>query len=106
MKKAFLAFLLAFLIPSLAAAQAGRKKVHQGNSLYKEKKYDAALGKYQDALLDAPDSPRIRFNVGNALYQKNSHEKAVDLKSGGRPRLDVPKRQGAHLLLSDDALNG
>ncbi len=78
MKKAFLAFLLVFLIPTLAAAQAGRKKVHQGNSLYKEKKYDAALGKYQDALLDAPDSPRIRFNVGNALYQKNTHEKAVE----------------------------
>ena len=76
---ALLAVLLAaLLLPVPAQAQPGRGKVKQGNGLYQEKKYDAARNRYQDALLDAPGSPVIQFNLGDAAYQMKSYDKALE----------------------------
>ena len=59
-------------------AQPGRGKVKQGNRLYKEQKYDAAKNKYQDALLEDPNSPLIQFNVGDVTYQTKDYQKAME----------------------------
>ncbi|HEX9933576.1 MAG TPA: tetratricopeptide repeat protein, partial [bacterium] len=61
-----------------AFGQAGRKKVHQGNKLYAEKKYDGALAKYQDALIENPNSSVAQFNVGDAAYKKSNWDKALE----------------------------
>jgi len=63
--------------PTELMAQAGRGQVREGNALYEEAKYDEALNAYRDALLDAPESPKIQFNMGGALYQKKSYEEAL-----------------------------
>lgn len=63
---------------SSSYAQSEREKVAEGNQLFAEEKYDEANNKYQDALLDNPTSPEIQFNVGNVLYKKNDHEKALE----------------------------
>jgi Ca-activated chloride channel family protein len=69
---------IAVLSPMFLFAQAGRKKVIEGNQLYSEEKYDAASNKYQDALLENPSSPLIQFNVGDVLYKKNNYEKSLE----------------------------
>jgi Ca-activated chloride channel homolog len=58
--------------------QPARGKVHQGNKLYAEKKYDAALAKYTDALLENPNSHVARFNAADAAYKKNNWDKALE----------------------------
>jgi Ca-activated chloride channel family protein len=79
MKRFFcLALSIVFLAAAAAIAQPGRKKVHQGNKLYTEKKYDAALNKYQDALLEDPNAPITQFNIAAAAYKKNNYDKAME----------------------------
>jgi Ca-activated chloride channel family protein len=70
--------LIGLLSPILLHAQAGRGKVRDGNKLYKELKFDAALNKYQDAQLDDPGSSLIRYNVGDATYMKKDYQKAQE----------------------------
>lgn len=64
--------------PTLALAQEGRAEVREGNRLYAEGRYDDAHKKYLDALRVAPNSPLIRFNDGNALYQSKEFQRALD----------------------------
>ncbi|WP_423925119.1 tetratricopeptide repeat protein [Candidatus Palauibacter sp.] len=58
--------------------QAGRGETREGNRLYEEGRYPEAHEKYLEALLEAPDSPIIRFNDGNALYQGENYESALE----------------------------
>jgi len=69
-------------LPPSAAAQPGRADVQEGNRLYREGRYDEAHEKYLEALRAAPDSPVIRFNVANALYQSDEFARAVDAYRG------------------------
>ncbi len=80
MKRLFFTSFLGFLIliPAFLVAQSGRKKVAEGNKLFKEKKFDEAINKYQDALLENPTSPLIQFNIGDVLYKKKNYKKALD----------------------------
>jgi Ca-activated chloride channel homolog len=73
-----LAALFLFYFAASLSAQPGRGKVKQGNRLYKEQKYDAAKNKYQDALLEDPNSPLIQFNVGDVTYQTKDYQKAME----------------------------
>ena len=65
-------------LPPSSAAQAGRADVQEGNRLYREGRYDEAHEKYLEALRAAPDSPVIRFNDANALYESDEFARAVD----------------------------
>ena len=58
--------------------QAGRGETREGNRLYEEGRFAEAHEKYLEALLEAPDSPIIRFNDGNALYQGENYESALE----------------------------
>ena len=69
-------------LPPSAAAQAGRADVQEGNRLYREGRYDEAHERYLEALRAAPDSPLIRFNDANALYQSEEFQRAVDAYRG------------------------
>ncbi len=69
-------------LPSTSAAQAGRADVQEGNRLYREGRYDEAHERYLEALRAAPDSPVIRFNDANALYQSDEFQRAVDAYRG------------------------
>lgn len=59
-------------------AQAGRAETREGNRLYEEGRFAEAHEKYLEALLEAPDSPVIRFNDGNALYRGEDYESALE----------------------------
>lgn len=69
---------LAAAAPAEARAQAGRAETREGNRLYEEGRFSEAHEKYLEALLEAPDSPIIRFNDGNALYQGEDYESALE----------------------------
>lgn len=73
---------IALGLPPSAAAQAGRADVQEGNRLYREGRYDEAHERYLEALRAAPDSPLIRFNDANALYQSAEFQRAVDAYRG------------------------
>lgn len=75
--KSALLFTFIFIIPLLLNAQSVHKKVAEANKLFHEQKYDRAINKYQDALLEDPTSPLIQFNMGDVLYKKKSYEKAL-----------------------------
>ena len=68
--------------PPPAAAQPGRSDVQEGNRLYREGRYDEAHQMYLEALRAAPDSPVIRFNDANALYQTDEFARAADAYRG------------------------
>lgn len=79
MKKIKYNCLLLFLVfPVMLSAQAGRKQILEGNAAYAEERYDAAANAYQDALIENPASPVIRYNMGAAQYQKRDYEKALE----------------------------
>jgi Ca-activated chloride channel family protein len=70
---------LAWLVlPGQASAQPGRTAVAAGNRLYDEGRYDEAHEQYLEALREAPDSPIVPFNDGNALYRTEEFQRAME----------------------------
>ena len=70
---------LAFMImPSHSSGQAGRDHVAEGNRLYEEGRFDEAHQMYLEALRESPESSLIRFNSGNALYQTQDFQRAME----------------------------
>ena len=65
-------------LPSIAAAQPGRGAVDAGNRLYDEGRYEEAHEQYLEALRQAPDSPIVPFNDGNALYRTEELQRAME----------------------------
>ncbi|WP_425153033.1 tetratricopeptide repeat protein [Candidatus Palauibacter sp.] len=82
-KRAALAAFAAFVTLGVAGTdelrgQAGRGETREGNRLYEEGRFAEAHEKYLEALLEAPDSPIIRFNDGNALYLGENYDSALE----------------------------
>jgi len=48
---------------------ASESQLKEGNRLFWNGHYEDALKKYNDALIDAPDSSILRFNAGDAAFQ-------------------------------------
>ena len=66
------------LVPSALFAQSARSSVEEANRLYAEGRYAEAQVKYLEALRADPSSPVIRFNEGNALYQSQEYQRALE----------------------------
>ncbi len=73
-----IALLACLALPSLAAAQPGRGAVDAGNRLYDDGRYEEAHEQYLEALREAPDSPIVPFNDGNALYRTEELQRAME----------------------------
>ncbi len=61
-----------------ASAETLRARIHKGNTLYEQGVYDRALETYEDAQIDAPESPELLFNIGNVKYRQEDHENAIE----------------------------
>jgi len=57
---------------------SARSTNEEGNRLYRQKKYAAALKRYTAAQLEAPDEPRLHYNLGNVFFRQGEPEKARD----------------------------
>lgn len=49
----------------------------EGNRLFAEGKFDDAAARYNEALIDQPDSPLLRFNLGATAYRQGKFEEAL-----------------------------
>jgi len=67
---------------ALAAVSVGWLDPHatarEASRLYAAGKFDDATGKYNEALVDRPDSPLLHFNLGDALYRQGKFTDAVN----------------------------
>ncbi|MBN1406565.1 MAG: tetratricopeptide repeat protein, partial [Calditrichaceae bacterium] len=68
--------LLIFIYPVFG--QGVRSKVNEGNERFSDEKYEEALSKYQDALLDDPVNEKIIFNKGDALYKLKKYDESIE----------------------------
>jgi len=69
----------------------GARPAAVGNQLYAEGKYDEAVNKYGEALVDEPESPALNFNMGDAHYKAGNYTEA--LASFGRVRAPTESQQ-------------
>ena len=68
-------------VVALAAVSVGWLDPHatarDASRLYAAGKFDDAAGKYNEALVDQPDSPVLHFNLGDTLYRQGKFPEAV-----------------------------
>lgn len=65
--------LLTLTVPVLAS----QKQLAEGNRQFKNGHYDKALKLYEDALIDTPYSPILKYNAGAAAYMSQDPAKAA-----------------------------
>jgi Ca-activated chloride channel family protein len=69
---------LALVLAGLSVAWLDpHARAREGNRLYAEGKFDDAAAKYNEALVDDPDSSRLHFNLGDAEYRQGKFDDAV-----------------------------
>jgi Ca-activated chloride channel family protein len=69
--------LLADLWGWLLSGELGAK-TRAGNAAFAQGRYEDALKRYTDAQLEAPEEPRLHYNLGTALYQQRQFDKAAE----------------------------
>ncbi len=67
---------------ALAAASVAwldpHARAREASALYATGKYDDAIAKYNEALVDEPDSSLLHFNLGDAQYKNGKYTDAVN----------------------------
>jgi Ca-activated chloride channel family protein len=69
-------FLIMFVTGQTAQASA-YKDMKEGVESYRQGKYDDSLSRFQQALVESPDDPTIRFNLASAQYQAGKIDDAA-----------------------------
>jgi Ca-activated chloride channel homolog len=73
-----MSFIIVMVLLPVAGADASEARlVREGNRLLAEEKYDEALEKYNQAVVESPDSDIIHFNRGVAEYHKEDYAAAL-----------------------------
>ena len=62
-----------------AWAKSVQTTVRQANRHYAQAEYNAAIDKYDEALIDQPTAPEPKFNKANSYYRLDDLGKAMDL---------------------------
>jgi Ca-activated chloride channel family protein len=74
MDKYTIIFIL-FLV-QLVFADVG-SNMRKGNHLFRKGEFEEALAKYQEALVQEPDNPKIHYNIARALYKMEKYDEAI-----------------------------
>lgn len=77
---------------SLAWMDPTRDRIAEANRLFKQGKYDDAITKYGESLVDDPDSSLLNFNMGDANYKAGKYAEAINSFARVRAAEDQPKR--------------
>lgn len=70
--------LLIFSMLSIAWLNPRANKIKAGNRLYQEGRYDEAMDRFTDVLVELPKSPVVQYNIGASAYKKGDFEHAVE----------------------------
>ena len=62
----------------LAWMNPTRDRIEEGNRLFKQGKYDEAITKYGEVLVNDPDSALLNFNMGDANYKAGKYTDAIN----------------------------
>lgn len=95
MNRVALVWMMGALLFVPGAASAQRSLVEEANRLYAEGRYAEAHEMYLEALRENPGSPLIRFNEGNALYQNQEFERALEAYRDAIEAGDTALAQGS-----------
>lgn len=57
--------------------QSEKRLIREGNRLYQKEQFDESELSYRRALEKDDDSPRARFNLGNALFKQERYDEAM-----------------------------
>ncbi len=74
----FAAMLLWSVTLSHAWMNPTRDRIDDANRLFKQGKYEDAISKYGESLVDDPDSPLLNFNMGDANYKAGKYSEAIN----------------------------
>jgi Ca-activated chloride channel family protein len=80
MYKFFLSLIFVFIIiifSSQSYADSLFGRMQQGDSLYKEEKFDEALNLFVDAQIEAPENIKLKYNIASSHYKMKNYEEAV-----------------------------
>ncbi|MBO4772818.1 MAG: tetratricopeptide repeat protein [Bacteroidales bacterium] len=66
----------------LAAAQTEKAFIREGNSLYRDAKYDEAVAQYKKATEEEPSSYEAAFNLGDVYYRQGKYKEAIEQFAG------------------------
>lgn len=75
--KAHLLFLCLFFGNSVGCLAQTETILNEANQSFSEKKYDAAIVKYQQLLTKNGQSPEIEYNLANSFYQQDELGRAI-----------------------------
>jgi Ca-activated chloride channel family protein len=95
--------LLASAALCLAWMNPTRDRIAEGNRLFKQGKYEDAIGKYGAVLVDDPDSPLLNFNMGTANYKAGKYTEAINSFARVRPSEAEPQRLAKTLYNAGNA---
>lgn len=63
---------------TMLIAQPAQKYIRSGNSAYKNGHFKDAEIDYRKAQAKSPNSDKVKYNLGNALYKQNNFEEATE----------------------------
>jgi Ca-activated chloride channel family protein len=69
-----------------------RDRITEANRLFQQGKYDDAIAKYGEVLVNDPDSPLLNFNMGDANYKAGKYTEAINSFARVRAGDNDPKR--------------
>jgi len=78
--------------PCLGWMNPTRDRIAEANRLFKQGKYDDAISKYGESLVDDPDSPLLNLNMGDANYKAGKYAEALASFARVHSGDDDPKR--------------
>src|SRR5262245_4490969 len=90
--KGLVCFVLLFFA---TGAQASEGQLKEGNRLFWNGHYEDALKKYNDALIDSPESPILRFNAAGASYQMGDFASSEKQFKEAGDRTPIPALRSA-----------
>ncbi|MCD6308319.1 MAG: tetratricopeptide repeat protein, partial [Candidatus Latescibacteria bacterium] len=70
----------------------------KGVEAFKEQSFDESASHFMDAVVENPDAPELRFNLGTALSEKKETEEALKQLNIATQGLDAPKMKAAALF--------
>lgn len=86
---------------SSARADSFAGRISKGNQAYMKGDYKKALEEYRQAQIDRPESERLAYNLGNALYKQNFYEEALQKFEKALGKLTATEQANAYFNLGN-----